>query len=249
MNQHEQFQSECRANAKAMSSDPAFREQSDAWRSASFAHRYTYNFTWLGRPIIQSPVDILAVQEILHATRPEIVIETGIAHGGSLILSASILELNAIAGGPSDAMVVGIDIDIRPHNRDAILSHPLSRRIRMIQGSSVSKETIDQVHAIAEGKKVAVFLDSNHTHRHVADELAAYAPLVAPGSYCVVFDTQVEFLPPSCSEGRPWSPGNSPMTAVREFLADNPDFENDQDLENKLMTSSSPGGFLRRAIR
>lgn len=209
--------------------------------------KYSYNFSWMGRPIIQYPQDIVAMQELIWTVQPELIVETGIAHGGSLIFSASMLELNAACGGPKDAHVVGIDIDIRAHNRAAVEAHPMSRRITMIQGSSVAPAVIQQVLALARGKRpVLVCLDSNHTHGHVLAELNAYAELASVGSYCVVFDTLVEDLPSGIYPDRPWGPGNNPKTAARAFLAQHPDFEIDHRIDQKLLISVAPQGYLKR---
>ncbi len=209
--------------------------------------KYSYNFTWMGRPIIQYPQDIVAMQELIWRIQPELIIETGIAHGGSLIFSASMLELNAACGGPKDAEVLGLDIDIRQHNRMAIEKHPMFRRISMIQGSSIAPEIVNQVRRRAEGKRsVLVCLDSNHTHEHVLAELEAYAPLVTPGSYCVVFDTVIEGLPADMYPDRPWGPGNNPKSALREYLKSHPEFEVDHSIDNKLLISVANGGYLRR---
>jgi cephalosporin hydroxylase len=203
--------------------------------------RYTYNFTWLGRPIIQIPQDILAMQELVWRVRPELVIETGVAHGGSLVLYASLLELLGGAG-----RVLGVDIDIRSHNREALEAHPMMRRIDLLQGSSVDPVVVSEVHARAKGKgPVMVVLDSNHTHAHVLAELRAYAPLVQAGSYLVVFDTLVEALPKEAFPDRPWGPGDNPATAVRAFLAECDRFVVDGDIDARLLLSVAPGGYLR----
>ncbi len=187
------------------------------------------------------------MQELIWSLQPELIVETGIAHGGSLIFSASMLELNAACGGPADARVVGIDIDIRAHNRAAIEAHPMMRRITMIEGSSIAPDVAARVRALAAGKKsVLVLLDSNHTHEHVLAELEAYAPLTTVGSYCVVFDTIVEHLPQELSADRPWGPGDNPMTAARRYLQDHPEFEIDRRIDNKLLISVAPEGYLRR---
>ena len=207
--------------------------------------QYSYNFNWMGRPIIQYPQDIVAMQEIIWSVQPDLIIETGVAHGGSLIFSAAMLELNAACGGSPDAEVLGIDIDIRAHNRAAIEGHPMSKRISLIEGSSISPSVIAQVKAKATGKKrVLVCLDSNHTHGHVIAELNAYASLTSVGSYCVVFDTVIDDL--QVHPERPWGPGNSPKTAVREYLTTHPEFEIDKRLEGKLLLSVAPEGFLKR---
>ena len=215
--------------------------------TASTSPKYSYNFSWLGRPIIQYPQDIVAVQELIWTVQPELIIETGIAHGGSLIFSASMLELNAACGGPQDAAVVGVDIEIRAHNRTAIEAHPMFRRISMIEGSSTSPEVTRQVRALAKGRKrVLVLLDSNHTHDHVLKELEAYAPLTSVGSYCVVFDTIIEDLPAGLYPDRPWGPGNNPKSAAREYLKDHPEFQIDESIDHKLLISVAPHGYLRR---
>ena len=221
--------------------------------------KYVYNYDWLGRPIIQYPQDMVAMQELVWTVRPDLVIETGVAHGGSLVLSASMLAMldmcDAIDAGAtidprkSKRKVIGVDIDIRAHNRAAIEAHPMGSRIQMVQGSSVAPDTVAQVRAAAQGfGRVMVFLDSMHTHDHVLAELQAYAPMVTPGSYCVVFDTFVDDMPPKFFADRPWDVGNNPKTAVREWLPDNPDFSVDSDYESRLMVTVAPEGFLRRRI-
>jgi cephalosporin hydroxylase len=216
---------------------------------ASIVAKYSYNFSWLGRPIIQYPQDIVAMQELIWLIQPDLIIETGIAHGGSLIFSASMVELNAACGGPRDAEVLGVDIDIRAHNLGAIKAHPMSKRISMIQGSSIAPEIIEQVKAKAAGKqRVLVCLDSNHTHDHVFAELQAYAQLTSVGSYCVVFDTIVEDMPAEMFPDRPWGPGNNPKTAVREYLKSHPEFEIDQQMAHKLLISVALDGYLRRVV-
>ena len=218
-----------------------------AFTKASTVPKYSYNFSWLGRPIIQYPQDIIAMQELIWSTKPDFIIETGIAHGGSLIFSASMLELNATCGGPRDAEVLGVDIDIRAHNRAAIEAHALFKRIAMIQGSSIAPEIIEQVQAKAEGKRrVLVCLDSNHTHDNVLAELQAYAPLTSVGSYCVVFDTVIEDMPAEMFPDRPWGPGNSPKTAVLDYLKTHSEFEIDKQMDNKLLISVAPDGYLKR---
>jgi cephalosporin hydroxylase len=217
------------------------------WMEESVDAKYSYNFTWMGRPIIQYPQDILAMQELIWSIQPDLIIEAGIAHGGSLIFSASMLELNAVCGGPSDAYVLGIDIDIREHNRKAIESHPLSTRITMIEGSSIDSGVVNQVVAASQGKQsVLVLLDSNHSGDHVLAELEAYAPLTTVGSYCVVFDTVIEDLPPGSNADRPWGPGNSPKTAVHKYLETHDEFTIDQTIDARLLISVAPEGYLFR---
>ena len=229
----------------------------DAFMVASTEPKYSYNFSWLGRPIIQYPQDIIAMQELIWSIRPDLIVETGIAHGGSLIMSASMLALldmtDAIKAGEkldpkaSSRKVLGIDIDIRAHNRTAIEAHPMASRIQMIQGSSIAQEIIDQVHAVAANySRVLVCLDSNHTHDHVLAELEAYAPLTTVGSYCVVFDTIIEDMPAGSFPDRPWDKGNNPKTAVWEYLKIHPEFEIDPSIPHKLLITVAPDGYLRR---
>jgi cephalosporin hydroxylase len=223
----------------------------------SLSAKYSYNFTSLGRPIIQYPQDMVAMQELIWNVKPDLIIETGIAHGGSLIMSASMLGLldmcEAIESGTvldpkqSKRTVLGLDIDIRQHNREAIEAHPMSSRIQMIQGSSIAPEVIEQVKAVAKNhQRVMVCLDSNHTHDHVLAELEAYAPLTSIGSYCVVFDTIVEDMPKEMFPDRPWGPGDNPKTAVWEYLKTHPDFEIDKSIDHKLLISVAPDGYLKR---
>lgn len=247
MNPIKQFEAERDQRIEQLGQDSEFREQSRSWLEQSMRRQYVYNFSWLGRPIIQNPIDMVAMQEIIWSVQPDLIIETGIAHGGSIIYSASMLELNAACGGNPDALVLGIDIDIRQHNKDAILQHPMAKRIQMLQGSSVSPEIVQQVQDIARGKqRIVVFLDSNHTHEHVLAELQAYAPLVSKDSYCVVFDTFVEDVPADVFDNRPWQPGNSPKTAVHEYLKTHPEFVIDKSMHNKLQITVAPDGFLKR---
>lgn len=221
----------------------------------SILPRYSYNFQWFGRPIIQYPQDIVAMEEIIWQVRPDLIIETGIAHGGSLIFSASMLALldvcdaieqkKSIDPSKSSRKVLAVDIDIRAHNREAIEAHPMASRIQMIQGSSIAPDIVDQVKKIAaDYRTVLVCLDSNHTHEHVLAELKAYGPLVTKGSYCVVFDTIVEDLPPELFPDRPWGPGDNPKTAVWEFLKSHPEFQIDKSIDHKLLISVAPDGFL-----
>jgi cephalosporin hydroxylase len=207
----------------------------------SCEYKYSYNFTWLGRPIIQYPQDIMAAQEIIWRTQPDAIIETGIAHGGSLIFYASMLELIGGAG-----LVLGVDVDIREHNRIEIEKHPLFKRITMLQGSSIDQAIVQQVYAFARDKqRVMVVLDSNHTHDHVLKELEFYAPLVTKGSYLIVFDTVVEDMPDSFFLNRSWGRGNNPRTAVQAFLNANDRFEVDREIEHKLLLTVAPGGYLK----
>jgi cephalosporin hydroxylase len=266
----EDFKAEVAKNIERLGRNDVIKNKSIDWLTDITALRYVYNFQWLGRPIIQVPQDMVALQELIWQIKPDLIIEAGIAHGGSLILSASMLALidycDAVQHGrtldprSTSRRVLGIDIDIRPHNRAAIEAHPMSHRIDMIQGSSIAPEVISQVHAAARGhSSVLVILDSNHTHEHVLAELEAYAPLTTPGSYCVVFDTVVEDLPASLFPDRPWGKGDNPKTAVWEYLrrlqeegrvaADGAPlrFERDETIENKLLITVAPDGYLKRS--
>jgi cephalosporin hydroxylase len=257
MTPEQQFAAERAERLADYAQDTAFQDLSRQWLQTSMDKKYVYNYDWLGRPIIQYPQDMVAIQELVWTVRPDLIIETGIAHGGSLILSASLLAMldmcDAIDSGStidprqSARKVIGIDIDIREHNRAAILAHPMASRIQMVQGSSIAPDVVAQVREAAQGyKKVMVFLDSMHTHDHVLGELEAYAPLVSPGSYCVVFDTFVEDMPPHFFADRPWDVGNNPKTATRQWLASHPDFSVDRSMESRLMVTVAPEGFLKR---
>lgn len=246
MNQIDEFNKEKELRIKAYEHDDEFKAISTKWLEKSMRNGYVYNYTWLGRPIIQNPVDLIALQEIIWEVQPDLIIETGIAHGGSLIFSASLLEVLSSCG-VNNGKVLGIDIDIREHNLHKILEHPLSKRIEMIEGSSVNGEIIKKVKEIASNyNKVMVVLDSNHTHQHVLDELNAYADLCSVNSYCVVFDTLIEILPEDVFPDRPWGHGNNPMSAIREWLKSNKEFAIDESYKNKLFISSAPCGYLRR---
>jgi cephalosporin hydroxylase len=240
MNPQEEFQQKVAGNIDSLKQDAELKAESNAWLARTLPHGYSYNFRWMGRPIIQYPQDMIAMQEILWDVQPDLIVETGIAHGGSLVYYASLCELMG------HGEVLGIDIDIRPHNRVAIEAHPMFKRIQLLQGSSTDPAIVAQVHAMSAGKKVLVVLDSNHTHDHVLAEMQAYAPLVSVGSYCVVFDTVVEDLPPGLYPDRPWDVGNNPKTAVHEYLRQDDRFEIDRDIEAKIQITVSPDGYLRR---
>ena len=237
----ESFEEQVLRNVSALGSHSALASLSRKWIEEGVPNKYSYNFTWLGIPIIQYPQDIIALQEIIWRTRPEIIVETGIARGGSLIFFASVMEL---IGG--DGRVVGIDIEIRDNNRKRIEAHPLFKRITLVQGSSIASDVIDKVGKIAEGKRTMIVLDSNHSHRHVLAELTLYAPLVSDGCYLVVFDTIIEDLPDRMFSNRPWGRGNNPKTAVHEFLAATDDFEIDNSIPSKLLITVAPDGYLVR---
>jgi cephalosporin hydroxylase len=241
MNKIEEFRREVAANIGRLSQDHELQALCRTLLTEMTRYKYPYNFSWMGRPIIQLPQDIVAMQELIWKVQPDLIVETGIAHGGSLIFHASMLEL---LGG--DRRVLGIDIDIREHNRAEIESHPMSRRIDMIQGSSIDEAVAAQVRAMAAGRKrVLVSLDSNHTHEHVLRELELYSLLVGEGSYLVVFDTAIEDVADTSLGARPWGKGNNPKTAVREFLRGNDRFEIDRELEAKLLLTVAPEGYLK----
>jgi cephalosporin hydroxylase len=237
-----QFAKEVTENLKKQGQDRELKALSRKWVEMIQPYNYCHSFTWLGQTIIQAPQDIMAMQELIWQIKPDLIIETGIARGGSLVFYSSMLELLG-----SDGIVLGIDIDIRPHNRSSLETHPMNKRIRMIEGSSISPDTVKKVREIALGRKrIIVCLDSNHTHEHVLRELELYSPFVTAGSYCVVFDTGVEYLPDELCANRPWGRGNNPLTAVKEFLKTNPSFAQDASIENKILITASPGGFLKR---
>jgi cephalosporin hydroxylase len=243
MNPIEQFENEKIENIRLQGEDSSLADLGLDFLVKTAKHKYSYNFSWMGRPIIALPQDMMAMQELIWEIKPDIIIETGVAHGGSIVYYASLLEL---IGG--DSFVVGIDIDIRKHNRDLIEAHPMMKRIKLIEGSSLDSSIVDQVKRLAEGKKkVMVCLDSNHTHEHVLEELKLYAPLTSVGSYCVVFDTVVEDMPKDWEWGiRSWGVGNNPKTAVFEYLKDNDHFQIDKMIDNKLLISVAPDGYLKR---
>ncbi|MEG4301599.1 cephalosporin hydroxylase family protein [Microcoleus sp. D3_18a_C4] len=241
MNEMAKFFTQVATNIEGLKADQDIQALSRIWVREISPHKYPYNFTWMGRPIIQFPQDIMAMQEIIWEVKPDLIIETGIAHGGSLILYASLLEL---IGG--DGEILGIDVDIRQHNRLEIESHSMFKRITMIEGSSIDEKVAHQVYDFAKGKKtVLVLLDSNHIHDHVLKELQLYSPLVTKNSYLVVFDTLIEDMPDNFFQDRPWGKGNNPKTAVWEFLKTNKRFEIDTNIEAKLLITVAPDGYLK----
>lgn len=269
MSPEQEFALQVKYSLDCLGADKDFRGLTNIWVRESIRHAYAKNFAWLGRPIIQVPQDIYAIQELIWQVKPDLIIETGIAHGGSLILSASLLALldycDAIASNQtlkstaSHRRVIGIDIDIRLHNRVAIEAHPMAHLIELVQGSSIDNDVIEKIKERALSfSRIMLFLDSNHTHEHVLAELNAYAPLVSQGSYCVVWDSGVEDLPDGFVQDRPWGKGNNPKTALFEYLdnlkktnsqgADGQPllFEIDKDIEHKIMITASTDGFLRR---
>lgn len=241
MDKHEAFRAEVEQRVEALGLDTEAQSSGLQFLKDTAKHKYTYNFSWMGRPIIQCPQDMIAMQELIWRLQPDLIVETGIAHGGSLIFYASILRLTG------KGRVLGIDVDIREHNREAIEAHPMSAWIDMIEGSSVDPAIVAEVSSrAAMAETVLVALDSNHTHAHVLQELRAYSPLVTRGSYCVVFDTIIEDMPDDAFPDRPWGVGNNPKTAVHAFLEESSAFEIDRSIPHKLLMTVAPDGYLRR---
>jgi cephalosporin hydroxylase len=253
-----EFEEDRMHNVKRLGSDDDLKASTLKWMlDAGKSGNYVYNFDWLGRPIIQYPQDIVGLQELIWKVKPDLIIEAGVAHGGSVVFTASMLAMldmcEAIEAGQtidpsiSSRKVIGIDIDIRAHNRALIEAHPMASRIQLIEGSSIAPETISLVKEAAVGyKNIMVILDSNHTHDHVLNELLAYANLVSVGNYCIVYDTLIDDMPDESIVNRDWGKGNSPKSAVHAFMASNDDFELRPEVENKLLITVAPDGFLQR---
>lgn len=240
----EEFLTEKKQNIENLGKQKHLQKLGLSFLTETASSKYSYNFSWLGIPIIQFPQDMVALQEIIWSVKPDLIIETGVAHGGSLILSASILELIG-----NDGLVIGIDIDIRAHNREAIENHPMFKRIKLLEGSSISEEILVQVREIAKDKKsILVILDSNHTHDHVMEELKLYSPFVTKDNYCIVFDTVIEDMPENSFPDRPWGKGDNPKTAVWEFLKQNKNFVIDKEIEDKLLITVAPDGYLKKVL-
>jgi cephalosporin hydroxylase len=236
-----EFEATKRTMATRMAADAGLAERAHELRAAADAHDWSYQWSWLGLPIIQMPPDVLVLQELIWEHRPQVVVETGVARGGSVILSSSILQLIG------EGTVVAVDIDIRPHNREAIETHPLGHRVRLVEGSSTEAATFEQVVAlVGDAERVMVVLDSNHTHDHVLDELRLYAPLVTPGQFLIVADTGLDDIPAVDHRRRPWGPGNSPRSALQAYLRETDGFVEDRFVNDKLLVTASAGGYLRR---
>lgn len=242
-NKVKEFFLEREAEIKLMSQDQELFQKALDVEIHACKYKYTYNSVWMGRPIIKQPFDLVAAQELIWQIKPDLIIETGIAHGGSLIFAASMLEL---IGG--DGMVVGVDIDIREHNRREIEKHPMNKRITMLEGSSTDDNIMTELRELAKGKKcVMVMLDSLHTHDHVLKEMELYSPLVTVGSYMIVYDTVIELMPDEFFEnGQPWRKGNNPMTAMDEYLKNNDEFVIDEMVTGKLLMTDAPRGYLKK---
>lgn len=216
------------------------KEISKKWISDSYQYEYSYHFKWLGLPIIQYPQDIIALQEIIWKIKPDLIIETGVARGGSVIFLASMLEI--IGNGE----VIGIDIKIHEQNKKAIEKHPMFKRITLIEGSSINKKSIKKVYQLSKNKKcIMIILDSNHTHSHVLSELKAYSPLITKGSYLVIFDTLIEDLPEYFFKNRPWAKNKNPKSAILEFLKTTNHFKIDEEITDKLLITAAPNGYLK----
>lgn len=229
------------SHIESMWEDERARRLIEAYFENARRHKYVYNFSWLGLPILQHPADMAILQEIVWLVKPELIIETGIAHGGSLVFYASLLELIGESG-----TVLGVDVDIRPYNKHAIQTHPMAKRIDMIQGSSIESYVIAEVDKRVCGKEhVMVILDSNHTHAHVLEELRNYGRFVTKGSYLVVCDTRIDDMPAELFRDRPWRPGNSPRTAVVEYLTETDRFCVDKEIEKRILLTGNPDGYLR----
>lgn len=243
MNPIEQFKQERAEAINNMTQDKELKQKSLDWMLHSDQYKYTYNFTWLGRPIIKYPQDIQIMQELIWKVKPDLIIETGIAHGGSIIFSSSMMELLGNGG-----KVIAVDIDIRKHNREEIESHPMMKNITMLEGSSIDEKIVQQIRDYAKNfKNIMVVLDSNHTQDHVLRELELYTPLVSVNSYILLPDTFVEFFPKGYVKDRPWDVGNNPFTAMEAFLKTTSDFIKDESLTDKLLiTEALGGGYLKR---
>jgi cephalosporin hydroxylase len=229
-----------RKAAAEQSQDAALRKTSLDFIVDSDKHGYGYQWTWLGLPFIQMPQDMVVTQEVIWETKPDVIIETGIAWGGSVVFYASLLQL--LGKGE----VVAVDLNLYDHVRDQIMSYPFSNRIHLYKGSSTDTAIVDKIKPhIKAGQKVMVCLDSNHTHQHVLDELRLYAPLVSKGQYLIVSDTVVEDIPPQEHRPRPWGPGDNPKTALRQYMKENDRFEIDQYVNDKLLLTYTPDGYCR----
>ena len=254
------FKDEVKKEILAQGKDKKILKITKKWMERAQELRYSYHFEWMGRPIIQHPQDMIATQQLIWDIKPDLIIETGIARGGSLIFYASLLELISQSGKIKNAKVLGIDIDIRKENLKEIKKHPMYKRINLIEGSSTNKEIYEKVYKFSKKfKKIMVFLDSNHTEKHVLDELEIYAKLVSKNSYCVVFDTLIDDFPLVCGKNRPWGKNNNPKSALNKYLKKirkkphfdlnnrKIDFKIDSSIDNQILISVSRGGFLKRS--
>ena len=250
-----EFEKTRNTDIKKMGNATALDNISREWMKKSAQYNYVYNFDWLNTPIIQFPQDIVGMQELIIKCNPDLIIETGVARGGSVLFSASMLALLDLRESLKDGVpyekkrkVIGIDIDIRDHTKKAIKAEPLSKYVELVEGSSIDESTIDLVHEKSEGyDNVMIFLDSNHTHEHVLAELKGYQDLIKSGGYFVVFDTSIEWDEAEYWESnREWGPGNSPRSAITEFIESFADFKIDKSMSDKLQITVAPEGFLLR---
>jgi cephalosporin hydroxylase len=247
------FDLESKKNIEKMATDKSVKNKSQEWIDKTGPYKYVYNWRWLGLPLIQLPADIVATQELIWTVKPTVIIETGIARGGSLIFNASQLALldlcenGFVDAKDSKRKCIGIDIDIRSHNREAIEGHPLAAMIHLIEGPSTDDNVLEQINKLIKpDDRVMVVLDSNHTHDHVLLELNKYSPLVTAESYLIVHDTGIEFTQQDAFPDRDWGIGNNPYTAVQSFIKTNPHFVIDEVVCGKLLITSSPSGYLQR---
>ncbi len=236
-----QFNEEKKENIKKAYDNPELHKSALDFITKSDQHNYAYNWTWLDMPIIQMPEDIMLVQEIIWETKPDIIIETGIAWGGSVVLYASILEL--IGKG----QVLAIDKVLPQHNIDAIMKYNFSSRIKLFEGSSIDESIVNAIRDIIKPTdKVMVLLDSNHTHAHVYEELKIWESFVTSGQYLVISDTIVEEIPEQTHRSRSWGHGDNPMTALNQFLSENNKFTRENDYNHKAICSFTRNGYLKR---
>ena len=238
-----QFDNRVKKNTKNMSKDITLFKKSIDWMIHADKYKYTYNFKWAGIPIIKFPNDLMALQEIISDVQPDVIIETGVAHGGSIIFSASMQHLYC----KKNSFVIGIDIDIRKHNLDRLKKNKFFNRIKLIEGSSTSPEVIKKIKKLIKGKKkVMVCLDSNHTYEHVKNEIEIYKNFITKNSYMIVEDTFSEYFPKNYYSNRPWDVGNNPMIALREFLKKEKRFIVDKEICNKLQITETFDGYLKK---
>ncbi len=243
MNPIKKFFKERSLDIKKMNSDKYFKELTMKWIKKSIKYKYVYNFTWMGRPIIKYPNDMIVMQEIFWEVKPDLVIETGIAHGGSIIYSASLLKMMGI----KRFKVIGIDIDIRAHNLKEINRSSMRKYIKMFEGSSVDEKITKKIFTYAKKfKKILVILDSNHTHDHVSRELEIYSKLVSKDSYIILPDTYIGYLPNNTFPNRPWTKNDNPMTALQAFLKKNKKFKIDKYKSSKSMITEAMNGYVKK---
>lgn len=242
-----EFSLDITKRSRAWQTDPKFQKAKQNFHDQLSKGKYAYNFYWMGVPIIQTPVETQGYHELIWQVKPDLIIETGIAWGGSIVFSASMITLLEACGEIKNGHVIGVDIEIRPHNKKNLAKHPMSKKITMFEGSSIDPNIVEKIKKLAKNKKrILVHLDSNHTHKHVLEELRAYSPLVTKNSYCIVEDTGIEDDPIGTNTGKAFGKGNNPKTAVWAFLKENKNFKIDKDFESKLILTGAPDGYLKR---